>query len=94
MNAFSSIPRNKIVDALGRLRKDWQEAAGADSLVITLGSVGCILADLTILLELTREERQMALSAKLIQELEQAGVLAADEDIAIEWVPENWVLAE
>ena len=95
--ASSAIPRKNVVVAVAALRNDWQEAAGDDSLVATQGSVGCILADLTLLFGLTQEEQQAALGSKLVQELEQAGILAAREDNTSEtpeWVPETWVLSE
>ena len=96
-HASSAIPRKNVVAAIAALRKDWQEAAGDDSLVITLGSVGCILADLSTLFGFTQEERRTALGSKLVQELEQAGILAARVDKAgdaFEWVHESWAVSE
>ena len=96
-HASSAIPRKNVVAVIAAMRKDWQDAAGEASLAITLGSVGCILADLSTLLGFTQEEQQAALGSSLVKELQQAGILAAHEEATSEtpeWVPERWVLSE
>ena len=64
------IPRSKIIDALTRLRQEWEQAAEGDNLVELDGSVGLLLADLAVAIGLTSEEQVQALGADLVNELQ------------------------
>lgn len=54
------IERPKVIQAIQRLREEWQAAAGADLYEVE-GSVGLILYDVCRLIELTPEETILAL---------------------------------
>ena len=51
----------KLVEALGRIRAEWEEAAEGEPLIAVEGSVGLILADLALGVGLNPEEMIRAL---------------------------------
>lgn len=55
------IPRSKVVQAIMKIRHEWETAARGDSLVETNGSVGYLLADMAVGLGLSESELRLAL---------------------------------
>lgn len=55
------IPRSKVVQAIMKIRHEWETAARGDSLVEANGSVGYLLADMAVGLGLSESELRLAL---------------------------------
>ena len=72
------INRSLIVDSLGRLRQEWEEAASNVSLIDVESSVGLLLADLALAFDLSPEEQVLALGADLVNELQNTLVRTPD----------------
>jgi hypothetical protein len=58
-----------MIESLTKLREEWDAAANGESLLHTEGSVGLILYDLAVKLDLTILERQQLLGNSLFDEL-------------------------
>lgn len=63
-------PQSHIVNALARVRKEWQDAAQGDSLLSIDGNVGLMLADLVSVLGLPVESQVEILGADLFREVQ------------------------
>ena len=59
----------QIIESLSALRKDWETAAGKNSLVDVTASVGLLLHDIATKLDLSSEERLQVLGKRLDREL-------------------------
>ena len=59
----------QIIESLSALRKDWETAAGKNSLVDVTASVGLLLHDIATKLDLSPEERLQVLGKRLDREL-------------------------
>ena len=57
--------KRQVIEALAKLRSEWEEAANGASLTLIEGSVGLILADVAEALKLTSEERTAVLGQSL-----------------------------
>jgi hypothetical protein len=57
--------RVQVVEALARLRTEWEVAVDGESLMEAQTSVGLLLGDLALQLDLTTEEQKIALGDKL-----------------------------
>ncbi len=64
------VPRFALVRALARVRAEWEEAAGEDSLIEMQGSVGLLLADIARALGLSPVEQIEALGSEMVEELQ------------------------
>ena len=70
-NAHSQIiPRSYVVDALARLRQEWQEAANGVSLVEINANVGLLLADVAASIGLSTVEQAQVFGGELAHEIE------------------------
>ena len=56
-----TITRAQVVQAIMKIRHEWEDAARGDSLVEINGSVGYLLADIAVALGLTDSELKLAL---------------------------------
>ena len=56
-----TITRTQVVQAIMKIRHEWEDAAGGDSLVEVNVSVGYLLADVAAALGLTGNELKLAL---------------------------------
>jgi hypothetical protein len=63
--------RQQLIQILARFRKEWEEAAEGDSLLDLEVSVGLLLADLAMALNLTPHELSQALGENLVDELQE-----------------------
>jgi hypothetical protein len=63
------LDRNQVVQALSKIRAEWEEAADGVSLSQIPGSVGMLLADIATAIGLTSEEQVQALGIDLASEL-------------------------
>ncbi len=61
--------QTQILDSLSTLRKDWETAAGENSLMDVTASVGLLLHDIVTKLDLSPEERLLVLGKRLEQEI-------------------------
>ena len=61
--------QTQIIESLSALRKDWETAAGKNSLVDVTASVGLLLHDIATKLDLSPEERLQVLGKRLDREL-------------------------
>ena len=59
----------QIIESLSALRKDWETAAGKNSLVDVTASVGLLLHDIVAKLDLSPEERLRVLGKRLDREI-------------------------
>ena len=59
----------QIIESLSALRKDWETAAGKNSLVDVTASVGLLLHDIATKLDLSPEERLRVLGKQLDREI-------------------------
>lgn len=64
------VPRSALIRALARVRAEWEEAAGEDSLIEMQASVGLLLADIARALGLTPLEQIEALGSEMVEELQ------------------------
>ncbi len=64
------IPRSDVINALTKLRQEFEEAADDESLVDVEANVGLLLADLAVAIGLTPAEQAQALGAELVNELQ------------------------
>ena len=64
------ITRTRIIDALAKLRQEWQQAVEGQSLVCVNASVGLMLADFVMAIGLTKDEQVQALGEDLVNELQ------------------------
>ena len=62
-------PRTQLISTLSRIRHEWQDAAGSNSLVEVDGNMGMLLADLINGIDLGTTEQVQVLGADLYQEL-------------------------
>jgi len=69
------ITRNRVVNALANIRQEWGQAANGESLIEVKGSVGLLLADLVMAIDLNPAEQVEVLGADLVEELQ--GILTA-----------------
>jgi hypothetical protein len=63
--------RQDTIRALSRVRKEWEEIAGAKSLTAIESPVGLLLSDIADQLQLTPGERMTLLGGKLTREVEE-----------------------
>lgn len=66
---YSIRDRTRMVIALAKFRKEWQELVDGGSLLKIESPVGLLLADIADKLELTTQERHVVLGGKLINEV-------------------------
>ncbi len=59
---------SQIVDAIAKIRQEWEQAANGESLTDISGSVGLLLADLVSAMGLTPDEQVQALGIDLYSE--------------------------
>lgn len=59
----------QIIESLSALRKDWETAAGKNSLVDVTASVGLLLHDIATKLDLSPKERLQVLGKRLDREI-------------------------
>lgn len=64
-----SSPRTQLISTLSRIRHEWQDAAGSNSLIEVEGNMGMLLADLINGIDLGTTEQVQVLGADLYQEL-------------------------
>ena len=64
------VSRPQLVRALARVRLEWQEAAGENSLIEMDGSVGLLLAAIARSMGLTPLEQLEALGRDMVEELQ------------------------
>ena len=62
--------RERMIAALSRLCREWEDATEGESLIEAQASVGLILADVIKALDLSQEETALVLGAELYAELE------------------------
>ena len=62
--------RVRVLQALGCLRRDWEEFSEGESLVDLKVSIGLVLADIADCLELTQQERFVLLGKSLSEDIE------------------------
>jgi len=67
----TEIPRTNVVMALSNLRKEWQQAAGGQSLMQLHANVGLLLADVAMSLGLSTLEQVQIFGAELAYELQE-----------------------
>ena len=72
------ITRHQIIDALAKVRQEWEQAASGDCLIDVKGSVGLLLADLVVAIGLEPSEQVEALGADLVDEMQ--GILMTNPD--------------
>jgi len=65
--------QNQLVDALAKIRQEWEQAAEGESLIHVDASVGLLLGDVVVALGLPPVETVQILGAELAGELQ--GVL-------------------
>ena len=61
-------PRMKVIESLAKFRQEWQSLADGQNLLDVQASVGLILVDITDRLELSEQEKAVALGYKLISQ--------------------------
>jgi len=67
---FSSSCRVNAIDAIAKIRQEWEEIAEGKSLLNLEAPIGLFLADVADRLELTPQERLVLLGEMLIEEIE------------------------
>ena len=67
---YPAIPRTRVLNALTRLRQDWQDAAAGRSLMFIDANVALLLVDVAMAVGLDTIERVQVLGAELTQELD------------------------
>lgn len=60
----------QVINALARIRQEWQSATEGASLLSVDGNVGLILADVVNCLELSTEEQVLVLGSELYREIQ------------------------
>ncbi len=65
------ILRPNLVDALTRVREEWEQAAEGRGLIMVKGSVGLLFYDLAMAIGLTSEETDQVFGANLSSELRE-----------------------
>lgn len=64
-------PRVQVIATLSSFRRQWQEAAGTQSLIEVEGNVGLILADLVNSFGLLPHEQSAVLGTELFEEMQE-----------------------
>jgi hypothetical protein len=64
-----SSPRTQLISTLSRIRLEWQDAVGSNSLIEVDGNMGMLLADLINGIDLGTTEQVQVLGTDLYQEL-------------------------
>lgn len=70
LNASHVTPPN-VIDALSRIRAEWQNAVQDHNLLATEGNVGLILADVVNGLGLCPDEKALVLGQSLFEEMRE-----------------------
>jgi hypothetical protein len=68
-----------ILQALARMKQDWEQAAEGGSLLKVKGSVGLLLADFTNVLWLTQEKQIMVLGEAMTAQLQDVLTTTTDK---------------
>jgi hypothetical protein len=64
-----SSPRTQLISTLSRIRQEWQDAAGSNSLIEVDGNMGMLFVDLINGVDLGFTEQVQVLGTDLYQEL-------------------------
>ena len=65
------IQRMQLVNALTRIRQEWQDATSGESLLEVEGNMGMLLADLVNNVGLSIDEQVQVLGTELFQEMQE-----------------------
>ena len=65
------IQRMQLVNALTRIRQEWQDATSGESLFEVEGNMGMLLADLVNNVGLSIDEQVQVLGTELFQEMQE-----------------------
>jgi len=60
-----SISRSNVIDALARLRQEWEASIDGESLIDVQASVGLLLGDVVMMIGLSRDEQVTVLGEEL-----------------------------
>lgn len=63
------LDRDQAISGIARVRQEWEELAGSESLIKVNGSIGFILADIVKALGLNGEDEILTLGSNLAQEI-------------------------
>ena len=65
-----TLSRSQVINALAKIRQDWESAVDGESLVDIQGSIGLLLIDLAVGLKLRKSEQLSVLGSALHAELQ------------------------
>ena len=82
-SSTESIARTHMVNSLAKIREEWEQAADGNSLVLANASVGLLLADLSIAIGLTTDEKVQALGEDLVNELQDVLISTPENIVSI-----------